>query len=196
MTEEKRCTKCGETRPITDFHRNGGRRRASCKSCESARNAARREANPGYMAEWAAANPSYMADYRAANPEAAWLGLYRARAKRFGFEPVSETFAKADVVGLYGDQCWHCGEAPFEQLDHHPIPVAAGGRTPSRTSGPPARPATSPAPGLPAGPARNCAPPHDPSPRLGPSSGVAGAGASCCQEGVSTLHPWSIFWQS
>ena len=143
MTEEKRCTKCGETKPITDFHSNGGgRRRASCKSCESMRNAARREANPDYMvewrkanpdymadymAEWTAANPDYMADYRAANPEVAWLGGYRRRARRFGFEPIVEDFTKADVIELYGDQCWHCKDAPFEELDHHPIPVAAEG---------------------------------------------------------------------
>lgn len=131
MTEEKRCTKCGETRPITDFHRDGGRRRARCKECCNAASAAWRKANPDYMVEWTAANPDhradYMADYRAAHPEAAWRGVYRARAKRYGFEPVVEGFTKADVIELYGDQCWHCKDAPFEELDHHPIPVAAEG---------------------------------------------------------------------
>ena len=127
MTEEKRCTKCGKTKPITDFHRNGGRRRASCKECRNAEAAAWREDHPDYMVEWTAANPDYMADYRAANPEAAWRGLYRRRARRLGFEPVVEDFTKADVIELYGDQCWHCKDAPFEQLDHHPIPVAAEG---------------------------------------------------------------------
>ena len=142
VPSEKACTKCSAIKPITDFHRNGGRRRASCKSCESMRNAARREANPDYMAEWrkanpdymadymaewTAANPDYMADYRAANPEVAWLGGYRRRARRFGFEPIVEDFTKADVIELYGDQCWHCKDAPFEELDHHPIPVAAEG---------------------------------------------------------------------
>lgn len=141
MTKEKRCTLCGETKPLDQFHRHKGSsdgRRPSCKSCCNAASAAWRranpnymiewrEANPDYMAKWDAANPEYRADYRAANPEVGWLGQYRLRAKRYGFEPVAEEFTKADVIELYGDQCWHCEDAPFEQLDHHPIPVAAEG---------------------------------------------------------------------
>lgn len=130
MIEEKRCTKCGETKPLDQFHRRKDSpdgRRARCKECHNARTAAWRKANPDYMVEWFAANPNYMADYRAANPEVDWRSLYRGRARKFGFEPIVEDFTKADVIELYGDQCWHCKDAPFEQLDHHPIPVAAEG---------------------------------------------------------------------
>ena len=131
VPSEKACTKCSAIKPITDFHRNGSRRRARCKECCNAQTAAWRRANPDYMVEWQKANQDhradYVADYRAANPEVAWRGYYRVRAKRYGFEPVVEDFAKADVIELYGDQCWHCKDAPFEELDHHPIPVAAEG---------------------------------------------------------------------
>ena len=30
------------------------------------------------------------------------------------------------MIEEYGDQCWHCG-GPFEELDHHPVPVYLGG---------------------------------------------------------------------
>lgn len=141
MTKEKRCTKCGKTKPLDQFHRRKDApdgRRAHCKECRNAASTAWREdhpdymvewtaANPDCMAEWIAANPNYMADYHAAHPEVGWLSRYRRRARKFGFEPVIEDFTKADVIELYGDQCWHCKDAPFEQLDHHPIPVAAEG---------------------------------------------------------------------
>lgn len=130
MTEEKRCGKCSEIKPLDQFHRCKGSpdgRRARCKECRNAETTARRKANPDYRAGWREADPNYMTDYRAAHPEAGWRGVYRARAKRYGFEPIVEVFTKADVIELYGDQCWHCKDAPFEELDHHPVPVAAEG---------------------------------------------------------------------
>ena len=82
-------------------------------------------ANPFWRSEGSGVTRG--ADYRATHPEKGWCSYYRHRARRFGFEPVVEDFAKADVIELYGDQCWHCKDAPFEELDHHPIPVAAEG---------------------------------------------------------------------
>ena len=134
VPSEKACTKCGETKPLDQFHRrkdSPGGRRAYCKECRNAQTAAWREANPNrradYMAAWRKANPNYKAEWAAANQEAVWLGVYRHRAKGYGFEPVVEDFTKTDVIELYGDQCWHCKDAPFEELDHHPTPVAAEG---------------------------------------------------------------------
>lgn len=117
MTEEKCCTWCGETKPLDQFHRHKGSpdgRKPRCRECCNAETTARRRANPDYRAGWREADPDYMADYRAAHPEADWRSYYRHRARRFGFEPVVEDFTKADVIELYGDQCWHCKDAPFE----------------------------------------------------------------------------------
>src|SRR4051794_19963756 len=72
----KRCTKCGETKALTDFYadrntRDG--RRPDCKACNSAASAARHRANPEPARErvrkWQEANPeryaARQAEYRA-----------------------------------------------------------------------------------------------------------------------------------
>ena len=64
--------------------------------------------------------------YGKTNPHKSWERHYRQRARRYGFEPVVETFTRADVIARYGDQCAHCG-GPFEELDHYPVPVSQGG---------------------------------------------------------------------
>lgn len=35
----KRCTKCGEEKPLTDFHTSNGKPYSSCKVCHNARQA-------------------------------------------------------------------------------------------------------------------------------------------------------------
>ena len=50
----KSCTKCGETKPLTEYHKNPRSRhgyRTECKVCRSARNKAYREANREKLAE-------------------------------------------------------------------------------------------------------------------------------------------------
>ena len=159
MTERttvKTCTKCGESKPHTDFHKQtGGKygRRGKCKACTAAydacRNAlpeikARRAENAKewrsqpagkahvtrYQAENFATNAdrlaAYSKEYFKINPHVYWESHYRARAKHFGFLVRLEHFTKADLIGRYGDKCFHCG-GPFEQLDHYPVPVALGG---------------------------------------------------------------------
>lgn len=116
----KTCTKCGETKPHTDFHK----RKASpdglktrCKEC-SAEHKAEHNARPDVKAR--------MAEYASANPHVAWKAGAVARAKQYGFDITVEDFTKADVINTYGNKCWHCG-GPFEELDHHPVPCARGG---------------------------------------------------------------------
>ena len=135
MPTEKTCTGCGETKPLEDFKKHkAGRfgRESKCKDCERERQRAWRERNPDYvreyMKDWRERNPDYFASHKADHPEIQWAARYRERAGKFGFEPVVEKFTKADVIERYGDQCWHCKGAPFEELDHHPAPVAAEGR--------------------------------------------------------------------
>lgn len=150
----KTCTKCGEVKPLDEFHRNKASRDGRvtrCKSCVKAYQAEWRERpevqahkteydaeyrrqNRGailaHMAEHYAENRDALraqqAEYRQANRHVRWETGYRVRAREYGFEPVVEPFTKAELVARWGDACWHCG-GPFEELDHAVVPVALGG---------------------------------------------------------------------
>ncbi len=72
----KQCSKCGETKPIGEFHRNRSRwdrLHPQCKMCAKERGSAYRTANPERMKEryaaWRAANPERVKAYHAANRE-------------------------------------------------------------------------------------------------------------------------------
>ena len=65
--------------------------------------------------------------YQAENPHLAWRRNTARRAKEFGYTPTLDCFTRADVVAKYGDECWHCKAAPFEELDHYPVPISRGG---------------------------------------------------------------------
>lgn len=138
MPTEKTCTECGKTKPLEDYVRSKkGKygREAKCKACVYAKAKAKREADPEaarkymreYMKDWYERNPGARKRIRDDNLGSVWAAGYRQRARDFGYEPVVETFTKERVVELYGDQCWHCKDAPFEELDHYPIPVGLGG---------------------------------------------------------------------
>ncbi|ODR06427.1 hypothetical protein BHQ21_11600 [Mycobacterium sherrisii] len=152
----KTCTKCGETKPLDAFHRDQRKpdgRQAQCKNCRNAgtaayqrayrtanaeaiseRDRAYRAANRVAIAEYRrayrAANREILADqmrtYRQEKRHVAWARTYRARARRYGLEPVVESFTYADVIARYGDACAHCG-GTFDELDHYPTPVIEGG---------------------------------------------------------------------
>lgn len=64
-------------------------------------------------------------EYHQKNPHVGWAADYRARARRFGFDPMVERFTRDEVVTRYGDACSYCGGA-FEELDHW-VPVELGG---------------------------------------------------------------------
>lgn len=85
----------------------------------------RRQRNREYYSE----NREEIAERRAERYWVNWPWEYRRRMARFGLEitePVEE-FTRDDVIQRYGDRCYHCGVRPFEELDHYPIPVRAGG---------------------------------------------------------------------
>ena len=80
MTARKTCTKCGETKPTTEFSKRAGRRdglESSCKVCRCIAAAAYRASNPektkASTAKWRAANQEKvketLANWRAANQE-------------------------------------------------------------------------------------------------------------------------------
>lgn len=125
----KRCSGCGETKPVDQFNRNKqgrGGRRSRCKACQKAYSQVNAEAIAARKHARYAANAEAIAQQRRANPHRRWEHTYRQRVRRYGFNPVVETFTRADLIARYGDRCWHCG-GPFEQLDHWPIAVVAGG---------------------------------------------------------------------
>lgn len=133
----KTCTKCRVVKPLDAFHRHATApdgRQSHCQDCRRRHRAGYRADNAQAIAEqeraYKEANRKAIAAqdraYREVNPHKGWESRYRRRARRFGFEPVVETFTRADVVACYGDQCAHCGGL-FEELDHYPIPVNRGG---------------------------------------------------------------------
>ena len=68
----------------------------------------------------------YLKAYRAENVHKWWESDFGRRSAAYGFEPVVESFTKADVIARYGDSCWHCG-GTFEEIDHWPLPISRGG---------------------------------------------------------------------
>ena len=90
-----------------------------------------RAENPEHGAKWRAENPEYMAEYgaryRAANPHINRETGYVYRARKFGFEPVVESFTVAEMVAYWGngERCIYC-DGPFQEMDHL-IPVGLGG---------------------------------------------------------------------
>lgn len=137
MTDSKTCTKCGVEKLLQEFGTNKrvkNGRRSDCKECSKAYARAYQSANRdrvnAYNQKCYAANrgkrKARNREYRSANPHTAWESNYRMRARKFGVEPVIESFTRADLVAAYGDACAHCG-GPFEHLDHYPVAVALGG---------------------------------------------------------------------
>ena len=148
----KTCTKCGITRPLSDFTRDKQRPdglRPSCKDCKAKwsskyysenravireyqakyrtanREEAKRASRDWYVRNQETARERH-ASYRAENPQVYWESNYRQRAVRYVFTPVVESFTRDELTARWGEACWHCG-GPFEQLDHFPVAVINGG---------------------------------------------------------------------
>lgn len=148
----KPCPKCGEVKPLEDYHRNRRTydgRKSQCKTCVLARETVRRTRpevkarSVENKAEYYAANrerllaviaeyqsrpevKARIADYRAANPHLWWEYMYLQRMEKYGFTPIVESFTRDELIARWGDACWHC-KGEWSELDHHPLPVAHGG---------------------------------------------------------------------
>ena len=145
----KECTKCAEDKPLDEFSRDPRKscgRKSQCRVCDNARRAAYRRANiekereadrayraanseriAEYARGWRAENPEHGAKWRAANPHIDREMGYVYRARKFGFEPVVESFTVAEMVAYWGngERCIYC-DGPFQEIDHM-IPVGLGG---------------------------------------------------------------------
>lgn len=137
----KRCTKCGETKPLDAFHRN--KRKPDgleiyCKPCRkeqaarlyadnkdriNARNRSYYQQNASAVTQrtnaYKRSNPDRVrqcnADYYRANVEAHQRrnDARRARLANATHEP----YSRADIFAAYGGTCAYC-DAPAEHLDH------------------------------------------------------------------------------
>lgn len=141
----KQCTKCGNEKPLSDYNRarlGKHGRAAQCKACFKeyrtvnaeylhARSAANYQANREEVreahADYYARNRDRVRAQQKENRHVAWEHEYRARARKFGFEPVVESFTRADVIAYWrnGERCIYC-DSPATDLDHL-APVALGG---------------------------------------------------------------------
>ena len=139
--ESKRCTKCGETKPLDEYHRDKRskdgrvpRCKACVKACAAEYWAEYYSRNRDHIrernAEWYSRNRdaalAYRAEHYQANPHINWEARYRQRARAYGVTPRVSSFTRGELIEAHGDRCVHCG-GPFESLDHYPTPVSRGG---------------------------------------------------------------------
>lgn len=141
----KTCKECGDEKALDQYHRNKSMRDGHVNTCKACRcdwqkvyyadnrehfteyNSKRRAARLEYSRNWNAANPDYQREYAATNPHVHWESGYRRRCKKFGIEPVVESFTRDELITRWGSSCWHCKTGPFEELDHFPVPIVRGG---------------------------------------------------------------------
>lgn len=136
----KNCPKCGETKPVTEFHKNSSAHdglQTSCKVCVKAHNAAltanRKAARKTYQT---ASREELRAIYRAANvsvgrllnPEASCRYAHNRRAREIG---VGGRLSRDVVEKLFKSQRGKCAccTQPMGDNFHrdHIMPLALGG---------------------------------------------------------------------
>lgn len=143
----KTCTKCGESKPRSEFYASTETRdglRNPCKACRLRQRsqyvarddvrAARREyrqANAEAIADagrrWRIANPERQAartaEWKRANPDAHARHKSKDRARRYGAE--HEPYSRAEVFARWGSRCCYC-DAVATTIDHV-VPLGFGG---------------------------------------------------------------------
>lgn len=151
----KTCTKCGDTKPHGDYHKNRRMRdglTTQCKACqrEYARQyrAANAERRREYDRQWRAANPDrkrehnrqyYAANaeryrervrqWQTENPERAAAYAARRRERKYGaLTDYDRELSAAYRLAIVNDPCYYCGTHDAEQyhVDHY-FPLAKGG---------------------------------------------------------------------
>lgn len=148
----KTCTKCGETKPVSEFGRDARNKdslRSNCKACRKIEKAAwyanNREKSLSYSAAWATANPdkvrarnaawyaanrdrkaAYHATWAAANRESMRIHFQNRRASQYGGKLSSGLAAR--LFKLQRGKCACCG-LPLGDDYHldHIMPIALGG---------------------------------------------------------------------
>jgi len=96
---EKRCSTCGEVKPLSEFYRNRGHKDGLsyvCKPCSNIASAA----------------------WRAANPQRAKELERRHTPKKLAYMKVKYVLLKAEVLERYGTCCACCGSTENLGIDH------------------------------------------------------------------------------
>ena len=118
----KRCTKCGELKPETEFYAApecADGLRGDCKACHAARGrelyAQHREQRMAYIRQWQREHPERVREYRRKNPERRAAQLRRLHLRRrFGM-----TLEDYDhILAAQGGGCAICGEPPAGRSMH------------------------------------------------------------------------------
>ena len=125
--ESKTCTKCGETKPLDEYHRHKGMRDGRNPRCKPCRLTYQAESKADYHQANRDAILARKAASRQAHPEAWREARYRSRARGYGFEPLVVSFTMGELYERWGTHCFHCGSEDGTTLDHYPTPVSRGG---------------------------------------------------------------------
>jgi len=139
MSSTKRCTKCGEVKPLDAFNRHQGKplgRRSRCRACQREYDRAWRETNRDRKREtdraWYETNRDRKREYYAANRDRYHERDRRRRARKRA--ATVEEFTLADVYAWWDElgvhTCFWCG-LPFAEGDSihvdHVWPLSRGG---------------------------------------------------------------------
>ncbi|MER5304607.1 HNH endonuclease [Streptomyces lasiicapitis] len=161
----KVCTKCGETKPPSEFYAAPNNRdglTGACKLCKRAAQrayvGANREAVNEAKREWRARNADavrskqrdwYAANserdrarskqWKQANPDARARHNSKDRARRYGAD--HEPYSRTAVLGRWGSRCCYC-DASATTLDHV-VPLGFGGHDVERNVVPACQPCNS-----------------------------------------------------
>lgn len=112
---EKRCSRCGETKPVADFNKyedptavlTGWRYYSWCRTCSNQR---ARE----YGAENRGRRNERLRRWRRDNPAAARVKDQAAKRARYGITEEQE----AEAFARFGGMCWLCRVRPARVRDH------------------------------------------------------------------------------
>lgn len=135
----KRCAKCGETKPKTEFYKLRNDVQSYCKHCAKVCSAAWRSLNPErykdydttYRKKWRAANPDKVkaayTTWKAENPDKVRLINQNRRAQKSSSGKLSKNIAER-LYRLQKGKCACCG-LPLGDDYHmdHRMPLALGG---------------------------------------------------------------------
>jgi 5-methylcytosine-specific restriction endonuclease McrA len=139
VDDNKRCSKCRETKPLSEFGPSPKRRyglRSQCRQCLSLRGKARYAANREHVnaivMRWRDANRDhflgYLRSYHAANPEIGRAKEERRRARKAGAAVNDFTAAQwKEAVALQGGRCSYCWARGVKLVQEHITPLSRGG---------------------------------------------------------------------